>query len=347
MVKNKFYKVGVMPGKFLPLHRGHIHAILTAATKCETLYVVVGQNHEEVVELTKHTKFMSLNERVKWVAQEFSNMSHIKVLGIDEDEYDIPRFPNGWEKWAKVLQEIVPEPIDVIFGNEESYRENHKKYMPYIEYETFDVDRSIFNTSGTEIRENPIKHWDMLSGAARPFFAKKILITGTESCGKTTITKALAKTFYTSWSEEVGRYYSERYLGGREDAFTVEDFDRIAWLQYEQDREALRTANKMVFFDTDALITDFYCAQYLGIHSRFLTEFAKRQEYDLIIVMKPDVKWVADGQRWISEQKTREINHEIICDMYRKHKPHTPLIEVGGNYTERLNTIYNALQCWR
>lgn len=341
------YKVGVMPGKLLPLHRGHIHAILTAATKCEILYVVVCQNKELDEGLCQHTKKMPLNLRVRWVAQEFSNMPHIKVVGLDEDKFDIPIFPNGWEKWAAALQEVVPEPIDIIYGNEESYRENHNKYMPHIAYETFDVDRTIFNTSGTEIRENPIKHWNMLSGAARPYFAKKILITGTESCGKTTITKALAKTFYTSWSEEVGRYYSERYLGGREDGFEIADFDRIAWLQHEQDLEALRTANKMVFFDTDALITDFYCVQYLGVHSEFLTEFAKRQEYDLIILMRPDVKWVADGQRWISDQKERELNHEIIKDMYKKHKPNTPILEVGGNYTERLNTIYNALQCWR
>lgn len=338
------YKVGVMPGKFMPLHRGHIHAILTAATKCETLYVVVSHNEKEALELTKNTKYIPLKERVKWVSKEFASMEHIKVVSLDEDSYGILPFPNGWGNWANALLDVVPEPFDVIFGNEEGYRKNHEKYFPNIDYITFDVDRTIFNTSGTAIRENPYKHWDMLSGAARPFFTKKILITGTESCGKSTLTKALAKTFYTSWSEEVGRYYSERYLGGREDGFTVNDFDRIAWLQYEQDLEVAQTANKIAFFDTDALITDFYCVQYLGESSSFLKEFAKKQEYDLIILMKPDVKWVDDGLRFISDQKIREANHEIIKNMYKKHKPYVPLIEVGGNYEERFLQVFELVK---
>jgi len=336
------YNVGAVPGKFLPLHRGHIHAILTAATKCKTLYVVVCHNEEEVLELTKNTKYMALKERVKWVAQEFQNMPHIKVVGLDESSFNIPRFPNGWEQWAAALQSVVPETLDVTFGNEESYRENHDKYMPHIAYETFDVDRSIFNTSGTAIRENPLAHWNMLAGSTRPFFAKKVLITGTESCGKSTLVKALAKTFYTAWSEEFGKDYSTKYLGGREDGFSVEDFDRIGWLQQEQDLKALQTANKVVFFDTDALITNFYCVQYLGKKSEFLEEFAKRQEYDLIIAMKPDVDWVDDGFRWISDQQRRETNHDYLVNLYKRKKD-SKIIEVGGNYQERFEKVYQIV----
>lgn len=41
---NDLPKVGVFFGKFLPCHRGHLTAIINAATRCQKLYVVVSDN---------------------------------------------------------------------------------------------------------------------------------------------------------------------------------------------------------------------------------------------------------------------------------------------------------------
>lgn len=336
------YKIGVFPMKALPFHRGHMAAIMRAATMCKTLYVIVSDNRHVTKKLCEGFDPISLETRVSWVSEEFVHLDYIKVLGLDES--DIPEFPLGWSEWAKMVQALVPEKIDVIFGNEESYREGHTKNFPEIEYVTFDVNRAEFAISGTEIRENPIRYWKYLPGSVRPYFCKKILIAGSESAGKTSLTKMLAKYFYTSWSEEVGRFYSERYLGGNENNLKQEDFERICWLQFEQDREAQRTANKVVFHDTDALITQFYLEKYTGKTSEFITEFAKRQHYDLIILMKPDIPWVADGLRWMADQKIRENNHEQIKAMYGMHKSdNTTIIEIGGNYEERYLAAITAV----
>ena len=114
----------------------------------------------------------------------------------------------------------------------------------------FDPARTRYPISATDIRSDILGNWDYILGAARPFFAKKVLIAGTESCGKTTLTKCLAKLYNTSWSEEVGRYYARDFLGNDETIYTDVDFSRIAHIQYEQDYQALRTANKDCFFDT-------------------------------------------------------------------------------------------------
>jgi len=37
------YNTGVVPGKFFPPHRGHLNQIISAATQCNKVYVVVSE----------------------------------------------------------------------------------------------------------------------------------------------------------------------------------------------------------------------------------------------------------------------------------------------------------------
>ena len=38
--------VGMIGGKYLPLHRGHVESILKAYTMCDELYIVLSYNEE-------------------------------------------------------------------------------------------------------------------------------------------------------------------------------------------------------------------------------------------------------------------------------------------------------------
>ena len=125
---------------------------------------------------------MDMKLRTKWLSQELQGFDHIRVVMLDEA--DIPIYPYGWERWTQKLLEVVPEKFDVIFGGEIEYEENHKKYFPEVVYEVFDNNRERIPVSATSIRQNPLKYWGYIVESARHFFAKKVLIAGTESCGK-------------------------------------------------------------------------------------------------------------------------------------------------------------------
>ena len=330
------FKTGVYFGRFLPPHRGHLYQIIEASTCCECLYVVISDNQIQTKEICSEALIPEISYRLRkqWISQQVQDMSHIKVCVLDET--DIPVYPNGWPMWQERMKNIIGKPIDAFFVGDMEYSDTLSTYFPESEIVLFDPKRTRYPISATDIRENILGNWHYILGAARPFFSKKVLIAGTESCGKTTLTKCLAKLYNTSWSEEVGRYYAHDYLGNDETIFTDNDFRRIAHLQYEQDYQALRSANKVCFFDTDATYTSYFNELYMGHRNELVETYIDHTRYDLLLYLTPDVKWISDGQRLHGDQERRIKLNEHLHDMYIEHGFGDKIITISGNYSTRL-----------
>ncbi|MBQ1757433.1 MAG: AAA family ATPase, partial [Erysipelotrichaceae bacterium] len=204
----------------------------------------------------------------------------------------------------------------------------------YGEVVIYDIENSWYPIRSSEIRKDPYIYWDYILGAARSFFAKRVLITGTESTGKTSLTKMLAKLYHTSWSYEVGRYYCDEYMGSNEDIYNDTDFKRLAHLQYEKDEAALRNSNRVCFFDTDAVVTQYYSELYLGHKLDYIENFARPERYDIVLMLKPDIPWVDDGKRLNGDQERRWKLHEHLKNMYLERG--FTVHEIGGGYLERM-----------
>jgi HTH-type transcriptional regulator, transcriptional repressor of NAD biosynthesis genes len=334
-------KIGVFPGKFLPPHRGHITAILKAHALCDKLYVVISERTVEDGNLCNIARlpYISGVLRQRWLSQELQGLG-IEVLLQNDDA--VAEFPQGWGDYASLLKQTVPVAFSVIFGGEESYRQGHQQHFANIDYQVLDPQRMQWPISGTEIRNHPYLHWDYIAGSARPFFARKVLITGPESCGKTTLTRKLAKVYCTSWSEELGRDYQHDVVGGNGELFDLEDFNRIAHLQYEQDLAALRGANKVCFFDTDAVVTAFFSDVFLGKVASRIESFIDPSKYDLVIALKPTVPWVADGLRELGDPATRELSFDQLMALYKQYGFDTEnflIIDAADYYTRLQNCI--------
>lgn len=328
------YNNGVYFLKGLPPHRGHLSAIIHASTQCRHLHVVVSDHKDLSSALCRDARipYIPLGKRVQWLATEVQDMPHITVYGMDETH--LKEYPHGWPEWAKLLDETVPRHIDCFFVGEREYEASLLQYFPQAKVIVFDPDRGMYPISATEIRKNPLAHWDYILGPARPYFAKKVLVAGGESTGKTTLTKMLAKLFHTSWSEEYGRYYAERFLGGDETHFTSQDFSEIALRQHIQDQDALRAANRICFFDTDALITQKFSELYLGETNPVVESFIDPDKYDLVLLLKPDVEWVDDGMRLHGKDADRWRIYESLRHEYTSRG--FTVMELDGNYQDRL-----------
>ena len=337
------YQTGVYFGRFCPPHRGHLYQMIEASTKCEKLIVVISDNRRQTEEICRAAGLPTITYQLRkqWISQQLQDMDHIEVRALDET--DIPVYPDGWQMWSARMRQVVPEKIDAFFVGDRDYEATLQAYFPESVMELFDPARSRYPISATEIRHDILGNWHYILGPARPFLAKKVLIAGTESCGKTTLTKCLAKLYNTSWSEEVGRYYARDYLGGDESIYTDEDFGRMAHLQAEQDYHALRTANKVCFFDTDAVVTDYYSELYMGHRNKLVEAYISPTKYDVLLFLTPDVKWVSDGQRLNGDQERRERLNRRLLAMYEEFGFKDKTIIVRGNYNERLTFAINLV----
>lgn len=104
-------KVGVIFGKFYPVHTGHINMIFEAFSKVDEIHVVVCTESERDLKLfydSKMKKMPTAQDRLRWMQQIFKyQQKHIFIHHLVED--GLPSYPNGWEAWSKRVQQLFKD----------------------------------------------------------------------------------------------------------------------------------------------------------------------------------------------------------------------------------------------
>jgi len=231
-----------------------------------------------------------------------------------------------------MIKDAIGQKIDYVFSSETSYNEHFHKYYPDSEHIVIDDPRKTVTISATDMRENIYDNWDKLPNCVRSYFTKKVVIIGTESSGKSTLTKQLAKFYNTNYVHEVGRDYCEKYSN----QLTADMFDFIAMEHILLQRKKAEESNKVLFIDSEAVITQYYLDMYFdGKKSPLVEEISKIQKYDLAIFLEPDIKWVDDGLRFAGEEAVRQKNNVKLKQMFADKD--IPFVSVSGSYQDRFN----------
>ena len=98
----------------------------------------------------------------------------------------------------------------------------------------------------------------------------------------------------------------------------------------------------MIFCDTDVLTTTIWSDILFGHTPDWITELAEQRSYDLYLVMDVDVPWVADGQRFFSEQKVRrEMFARFLQAIQSRHRRFQI---IRGNWDQRFESACNAVR---
>jgi HTH-type transcriptional regulator, transcriptional repressor of NAD biosynthesis genes len=325
--------VGFIGGKFLPLHLGHVYAITYASSMVDELFVILSHSELRDSELCLDTKmdYIPANIRLRWLSQLTKDMPNVKVIAI-EDNQDNDNY--NWAEGALLIKQKIEKPIDYVFSSEHEYNDIFKEIYPTSKHILIDPKRTHVNISATAIRnEGVFKHWEFIPTIVRPYFIKKIVVVGTESCGKSTLTRNLAKIYNTTYVSEYGRTLCEE-LGGCDGILVSEDYQKIAYGHKMEEFKAIEQGNKLVFIDTEAIVTQFYSNLYNDEHQPVLDEMAKLQDYDLWLFLEPDVKWVDDGLRVHGEETVRDQNNHHLKALLKKHTIEYHVL--SGSYENRL-----------
>lgn len=150
---------------------------------------------------------------------------------------------------------------------------------------------------------------------------KKIVVTGPESVGKTTLCIELQKRLNAVMIPEYARTYIESI--GRH--YTYDDVEQIARRQVAEFKKAV-TDNKdkdFLIMDTFLIVTKVWFMHVYERCPKWLLSEIDNEKIDLYILLKPDIEW--------EEDPVRENPHirEYLYEWYKKE-----IEQIGANYVE-------------
>lgn len=330
---------GMLLGKFMPLHDGHVHLMHFAQMSCHRLTILV---------CTLDSEPIPGNIRYQWVKEMFPQANVVHHYADIQQEPN-PDDPDGdpafWSAWRETIAKHCPgEEFDAVFGSEDYGWQLAKELG--CEYIPVNRIRNQVPMSGTQMRQDPMRHWEYLPTVVRPYFVRRVAILGPESVGKSTLAEKLAEHFGTVYVDEYGRRYLEemiRTAGYRDDEFRLSDIPHIARGQMVSEDSMAYRANRLLFCDTDVLTTTFWSNTFLGECPEWIEREARRRQYDLTLLLSPEgADHVQDGTRIMVDPCVRNKFYDVMADSLRALG--RPFHVLSGSWEDRFSQAVELSQ---
>jgi HTH-type transcriptional repressor of NAD biosynthesis genes len=315
-------KRGLVIGKFMPIHVGHVALVEFAAAQCDEL--IVSMSFTSIDHIGPHIRF-------NWIQEIFKDRPNIKPA-MEEDNFDDETLPlmERTKIWADFIRKKF-QTIHVVFSSEDYG-------LPFANnlncaHVSFDATRNQFPVSASLIRKNPFRYWNFIPEVVKPYYVKRICFYGPESTGKSNMAERFAKKYDTQFVPEVARELLTK------NDFTVEDIIAIGHAHYNRIHEKLKTANKILFCDTDAITTQIYSQHYLGIVPPVLYELETKVIYDLYVLFDIDVPWIPDGLRDLPH-----LRQEMFLQFKQAlEKRNIHYVLVSGSWQQRETIVEHSI----
>jgi HTH-type transcriptional repressor of NAD biosynthesis genes len=305
-------------GKFMPFHSGHEAMIRFALSHCDHLTVLICCSDKEL---------LPGSSRKQWIDCTFEAVPNIDIVIFDYEEEELPSTSVTSSEvsrlWSEKFKELVPEHSVVVTS--EPYGDLVAQFMG-IRHIPFDMDKKLYPVSATKIRADAFGNWDYLPECVKEDFITKVVILGTESTGKTTLTNQLAQYFQSAAVQEVGRE-----IIPDSQSFSMEDLQQIALVHAERIADASVGKSPLLIIDTDIHITLSY-AQFTFDELPAVDEVIyKRNKADLYLYLNNDVPFVQDGTR-LMEKDRDALDHYHRATLKQFNIKYE---EITGNWDER------------
>ena len=314
-------------GKFLPFHKGHEAMINFALKKCDFLTVLVCCSDKENISATT---------RQKWIEKSFKKENKIKIKSYNYLERELPNTSVSSQEvsriWSERFKTIFPDYSLVITSEE--YGNYVASYMG-IKHIAFDIHKQLFPVSATSVRNDLFANWKFLPDSVKPSFVIKIVVLGTESTGKTTLTERLAKYFNCGSVKEAGRD-----LIPNSNSFGFDELHLVASEHAKRIDKAVLEESPLVIIDTDIHITKSYAKFIFGKTLEVKNKIYDSNKADLYLYLNNDVEYLQDGTRLNeSNRNLLDISHRQILQEYN-----IDIIEIKGDWEQRFDKAVSKIK---
>jgi len=285
------YSLGLVVGKFAPLHLGHEHVIRAAIAACDHV-VLLSYSRPEF-------HGCEPARRATWLATRFPGTTRIV---LDQANAPLPDNSDSDETHrafcAAMLHRHMKQPVAAIFTSE-AYgpgfaADLSRRQSSPVAHISIDPGRDAVPVSGTALRADIHGLRRYLAPDVYATFIERIAILGGESTGKSTLAAALAGELGTNHVAEYGRELWDQRTG----KLVFEDMLAIAHEQIRREEKALLspTTHQYLICDTSPLTTLFYSMETFGRVAPELESLAQRR-YHHLILCDDDFDFVQDGTR--------------------------------------------------
>ncbi|MBO9728695.1 MAG: AAA family ATPase [Chitinophaga sp.] len=314
-------------GKFMPFHKGHEAMIHFALSHCDVLTVLICCSTQER---------LSAGLRKSWLDSTFHDNPRITIHTYVYDETLLPNTSETSaavsEVWAAAFKQLVPDHQLVVTS--EPYGELVAGFMG-ITHIPFNPERNLFPVSATQVRTDLPAAWAFLPDAVKSSLATKVVLLGTESTGKTTLTEKLSRHFNASAVMEAGRD-----IVADSNDFGISDLYLIAATHAARIRQMETGSSPLIIIDTDIHITLSYGEYAFGKTLDIDPVIYQANQADLYLYLNNDVPYFQDGTRLSeAERNLLDLSHRRILDSRR-----IPYEEITGNWEERFEKSVQLIE---
>lgn len=299
----------------LPPSKGHWRLLQFAShVGDETCVIIATQPGEPYVP-----------ERVAAISSAAAKLPRCRVINIHET---LPQQPHGdpafWEMWRNFLRGAGCRDSGDYIVASEPYGATLAQ-VTGAEFIPFDIPREMTPIRATDIRREPERRFAEIMLEFQPFVRQRVTILGTESSGKTTLSRQLAEALNAHWLPEWARPYLEHL-----DTPHVDDTRmRAIWRgQRALQMHALDLVDRpFIVQDTDLFATvgywDFWNP---GETPPDLVEDAHAGKSDLYLITRSNIPFEPDPLRyggsarettddyWIGLAERHGLNYRVLED---------------------------------
>lgn len=165
----------------------------------------------------------------------------------------------------------------------------------------------------------------------------RVVVTGSECTGKTTLAQALAQHFQVPWVPE----YARQFVEEKRRAPEYPDVEAIARGQIALEESMAAKASSLLIQDCDLLSAIVYSRHYYGDCPRWIEESLLDRPANLYLLAGIDVAWVPDRN-----QRDRGNRREEMQGLFRHalEGRNLDFVEIEGSREHRLSLAIFAVE---